>query len=577
MLIMYHYTEGNLTKRIRVQSLDDIKIIAEAEKKFRDATRKGQVRGEFEEDTWRLFTQGRQTRTIRFDTHKEKIRKMLQEEDYEHFKSNIKTMVMLRFGMCGQDALAHMVRYILDEMAVSGFRAGVSRPKEKDHGMTLNYLIEFLRVTRWGNKEYIQECTKVLVAINAKNAEDREERKHPCIMNEFQSYFTFDHLICDAWKNVMTPLQKEYYFPVYFYRTLTMILPLRVMEFCVIPYDCLTEQDGHYYITVRRTRLKGSTSRDPRIHYYTIDKDYKEEDPEIPKWLYDLVDKWREGTAGYEHPFELLFSVDYMAGLGYKKMFVRSKESTFTPKRLGELLKEFYEEFLIGHYGMKLVTEEELLSRYYDEEDGSYRMYPDEIMMMQLKQTRHLAMINLIRWGCNPQIIKRFAGHSTPQTDANYYGNTSRFVRCATKILWERTRTAADSCIEEEVLMPRNNMQVFIDRSRPYIKVDGGRCYSEQLAKKDYTSCFQCNGRCKKCGDYVADKTDKVTAAEEKKLNEEAMLIIQMLKDKDLDARIEEYQQRMLKLENDLHDYASRLWREFTAKQDKEPEYVYND
>lgn len=436
------------------------------------------------------------------------------------------------------------------------------------------YMIDFLKTTEWGKAEYIEECEKEVIAINERNREDRYARKHPCVMNEFQSYFILDHIIRNAWKNEMTDVQKQYYFPLVFYWMLTTILPLRVMEFCVIPYNCLDKREGKCYLTIRRTRLKGSTSKDIRIHFYRINKDYYKQEYEVPKWMYDMVEKWRQDTKEYAHPFGLLFSADYTASLGYKRMFVKTEESVFETERLNQILKQFYQEFVLERANMTLVNEDTLMERCMDQKDGSYKMYPDEIMMMQLKHTRHLAMINLIRWGCNPMLIKNFAGHASPEMDEHYYSNTTRFVRCATKILWERTRNAKNKIIEEEVVVEANNMQVFIDRSRPYVQMDDGKCYSEDFMKGNYIWCGKCNGDCRKCRYSWQERTEMITEQEEERINQEALFVMEILRKKDIDARIEEAHQKILALEADIQGFATKVWMELMHRDD-EKEYTY--
>ena len=346
MLTIHSYTEGNVTRRIPVKDLNEERIQKLAMDKYRAAVRAGQLLSDYESEKWMMFTEGRCKTGVNFGHKKEKIRQMMAENDYKVFIINLKTLVLLRFGTCNQKTLSIMVRYILEEYAASGFKAGISRPKNTDHGTPLFYMIDFLKTTAWGNKEYIDECETEYSTICTRNKQDRNDRKHPCVMNEFKSYYVLDHIIRDAWLNNMTEEQKNYYFPLVFYWMLTSIIPLRVMEACVIPYECLHMEDGEHYITIRRTRLKGSTSRDIRIHFYRIDKDYYKENRPIPKWIYDMVEKWREKTKNYEHPYGLLFSLEYTSSLKSKKKRAVSKENAFDTEDMNKLLKQFYLEFV---------------------------------------------------------------------------------------------------------------------------------------------------------------------------------------------------------------------------------------
>lgn len=574
MLSIDDIRNGNMTRRIPINNMNHELIQKKAMDKHRAAVREGQLLSEYSDDRWKMFTEGRGYVYIDFNRKRELVIEKMGQENYKVFIINLKTMVLLRFGTCSQKAIRIMVHYILDEYAASGFQANVSIPKDTLHGTPLMYMIDFLKATDWGTEEYIRECEDALVIVRTKNKEDRKNRDHPCILNEFQSYFLLDFIIRKAWRNEMTDIQKKYYFPFVFFWMLTTILPLRVMEFCVIPYDCLNIEEGKYYLTIRRTRLKGSTSRDIKIHFYRINKDYYTEKREVPKWLYDMVEEWRQQTKDAVHPYGLLFSSDYTASLGYRKMFVRSEESTFDTDRLGQILKQFYQEFVLERANLTLVNEEMLMERYMDKDVGSYQMFSDEIMMMQLKHTRHLAMINLIRWGCNPMLIKNFAGHTSPQEDANYYSNTTRFIRCATKILWERTRTAANSIIEDEAVSERNNMQEFIVESEPYVETDEGRCYSKDFMNGNYEWCYKCNGKCTRCRHAWQEDAESITEQEEERINQEAVFVMKLLRKPDVDARIEEVQQRVLALEADLKEFTAKVWMEFMHKE-TEKEYEY--
>lgn len=574
MLTLDNYRNGNLTRRFVVRDLNEERVLKYAKNKYRDAVRAGYLKSRYESDVWILHAQGRGNTAVRFSHEAQKVKEKLPPGQYEAFIMHLKTLVLLRLGTCRQQALGAMVHYILEEMALSGFKPGISPPRALVHGTTLNYLIEMIKVTDWAEEGYLDECYTVQVALYKLECDDRKTRKHPCILNEFASYFRFDHIIRKAWKEDMDEIQRRFYFPLVFFWMLTTILPLRVMEYCVLPYDCIETREGKYYISVRRSRLKGSTSRDIRIHYYRIDKDYYLDEYEIPKWMYDMVEAWRQETKDFYHAYDLLFSLEYTASLGCLKMFVRSEESVFDTGRLNQMLKMFYKDFVLKRYGMTLVTADDLMERYKDPEDGSYKMYRDEIMMLQLKHTRHLAMINLIRWGCNPMIIKNFAGHTSAEMDENYYSNTSRFVRCATKILWERTADVKNPFIEQEIASESSNMSIFFHESDKRVRVDGGFCYSADFMEGNYEWCYKCNGDCDKCRYFEADNPEAITPELEQRINADVKGVMAMLKSDKVEAMIEDAHQKILKLEADLQNFSTRVWKEFMERQSQK-EYEY--
>ena len=74
-------------------------------------------------------------------------------------------------------------------------------------------------------------------------------------MAEFTSYFLFEEILEKAWET-MTEEQRILYFPLYLYWKIGNIIPQRVGEFAIVPYDCLSIRGKYQTIKLRRTRLK---------------------------------------------------------------------------------------------------------------------------------------------------------------------------------------------------------------------------------------------------------------------------------------------------------------------------------
>ena len=569
MLNLYNYEE-NFVRISPVTDIRDDHIRTQALKKYQLAVNKGHLRGAFDEMVWTLHAEAKSSVRINFGREQERIREGLTEEEYREFILDLKTFFLLMFGTRTQKTLSHIIRCILTERAESGFVADTKPVSKKWKSSPIIQLIVFCIVTPWATQEYIDECEKVYNALTADETEKRWEKHHPCVMNEFVSYFEFDAIMKKVWNREMTPQEKMYFFPLVLYWKVTTVLPMRVMEFCLTPYDCLTEKGGKYYLTIRRSRLKGNPDEDLRIVTYTLDKDYALCRYEIPKSLYGLIEEWRQKTKDYRHPYGLLFSTDYMSSLKYRKRYSRTDDRCFEVKHLNTLLGEFYEDYVVGYAGKLIVTEQDLMDRYFNKEDGSYMMFPGEIMKLHLRDTRHLAMINLIRWGCNPMIIRAFAGHTSSTMDEHYYGNVSKMIRCHIKLLFEKAQQIADSVPEGDEIPEWNKSQVFIDRSKPHIKVDLGDCYSEKAVNKDWSDCYAVNGNCKICRYLDRAEKEIVPTEEARKIDNETLYIIKMLKSKDIEKRIEELQRDILHLQTDMTAFTTRLIREFKAEYGEE-------
>ena len=201
-----------------------------------------------------------------------------------------------------------------------------------------------------------------------------------------------------------------------------------------------------------------------------------------------------------------------------------------------------------------------LKKRYVDEEDGSYQLYEQEIMKILPKHTRHLAMINLILRGCNPVMIKEFAGHTNEATSAHYYGNITKTVRCVTKIMYDKNKNRA---IKNKLsnVTESHPLSLLIDEKEEFLKVDEGKCYSQEFIRGSITDCQVCGGNCRNCRYLIPDKKDSYINSDVD-IDAEMDYLFEMLKDKDIDDRLTEFQLRMQNLQKEIADFANRLWME---------------
>ena len=567
MISLYDFGKNH----VRVTEVTDIRethIQRLALKKYQMEVQKGRLNGVFNGDAWTMRTEAKSPVTVRFDRDRDRLIKDLGEDGYNEFIRDIKTFILLLFGTRSQKLLAEFVRCILTERAESSFEAGKKPVSVKWKSSPILHLMDFCKLTPWGSPEYIKECGQVYNAVCTSEKVKRDDLKHPCIMNEFVSYFDFDHIIKKVWNEVMPLQERRYYFPLYLFWRITTVLPMRVTEFCMTPYDCLSMKGEKYYLTIRRTRLKGNPDDDIRIVTYTLEKDYEMETYEIPQSLYEAIETWRQETKDFKHPYDLLFSLDYTKSIGFRNRFSRREDRCFDSSYLNVLLGEFYEDYVIGYAGRRLVTEEDLMTRYLDKADGSYQMYPGEIMKLHLRDTRHLAMINLIRWGCNPMIIRKFAGHFSSKMDEHYYGNVSRMIRCRVRMFFEKAQQAANSINVEDAMDLGNNMQVFIDPDGPHIKVDLGDCHSENRMRKIFKDCEAVNGDCSKCEFLWPDKKGKREdlKGEAKKIDDEVLFVIKMLQSDKGEKMIEQVQRDILNLQTDLRAFLIKTIREYDEK-----------
>lgn len=539
--------------------------LVEAQKKYQDAKNKGIIISDYSSNNWILSDQ-RSKINIIFDRNINELKNIRKSDapSVDHILDNLKIFFLLRFGTCSLLTLKDFVYFTLKEIEESNFFEACKITPLCSNAAQIMYYIEFIRLICPEKKEYISECERKLSISRKLNAESKKGDKHPCELNEFQSYFRFDELLRDWWTNCKEE-EKRYYYPLYLFWIITTILPMRVTEFCLTPYNCIRNDDGRYYLTIRRSRLKGGYNDDIKIHYYSIEEDYNRFEYEIPEWLYNEINYYKTISQGYDRSYELLFSMEFLYKNKKNSIGAKSDDRVFDREVLGDILNDFYVSVVNKKY--KTINEECLMDRYMDEQYGLYQMEENEIMKVLPKHTRHLSMINLIMRGCNPMMIKEFAGHSKETTSCNYYGNVSKTVRCATKTLYDKSKSIQKKTASVKEVNP---LALMINKEDDFMEVDEGRCYSKNFINGDPTDCTVCGGVCINCRYCVPNKKDHIFKDINcDQLDEELVYLMKMLSTSDIEDKLEEYQIRMQRLERDLGNYAERYFK-FLVEEDED-------
>ena len=479
---------------------------------------------------------------------------------YDNFIDSLKIYVVLLIGRCSLDFLRVFISFTIKETLSSDFYSKWVDIAHKDNSSLISYYYEFVNLISAESVDYLEKLK--MTKINATRTNKcNKSNDHPCMLAEFQSYFLFDEYITNYWISATTE-GKYFYFPLFMYWKLTTILPLRVMEFCLTPFDCLSTKDGNYYITIRRTTLKGNNGSKKVIkHYYEIEKDYQLHTYQINRELYDLFSEYARAASGFHRNFNLLFSLVFMQKYNpssHKRDY--DTDSIFDVEALNKLLSAFYNNVLIKKYGLSLVTETDLNERYVGMNEESYGILAGEIMKIQAKHTRHLSMINLVYNGCNPMIVKEFAGHADERISANYYGNVTKTARCITKILYDKSKGRD---IQKKILSSysRSPLSLFIDESSEYVPLDIGKCYSQRFIKDDFSNCNKCGYECTSCEFFIPDK-NSYTRLNKDDIDEEMRLISAIIKRDDIDQKLIEYQEKYHNFQKKLGRYIEQTRRD---------------
>jgi len=300
-------------------------------------------------------------------------------------------------------------------------------------------------------------------------------------LGAYQSYFRFDKIISDFWLSASDD-DKAFFFPVFFWWKLTAILPLRPTEFVLIPRNCLEQIDGKYYLTIRRTKLKGEKF----AAEYSISKDYEMHQYQLPLELAVEIQNYIDKTEQYmDSDINTLLCQKFQ----YQRLeLIKSNNSQhYTYNNLRSCLIHFY----------KTTVQEKLTVIEKASDFGGHTLKENEIERINLGDTRHIAMISLIASGGNPVICKELAGHTDFDISSNYYSNLKTFVDAMS---FERHLAPSFSIAPRFVDLLPNAPQL----------ADGGHCASQSVANGDFSDCMSTlspEGHlmdCRYCKYYIA-------------------------------------------------------------------------
>lgn len=203
-----------------------------------------------------------------------------------------------------------------------------------------------------------------------------------------EKYFT-DVEKDEAFKDEEIIKKKILFYPILVWWKLTTIIPMRSTEFCLIKRNCLSEENGKFFIEI--TRIKKPLNQEDKNDYYTK--------IEINDSMYHLLNNYIEVTDEYGESETLISyrSLIYVDNTG-RRIFQKRDLNFFNKNNLEKLLKRFYKEVIDEYYQNSLSLDQKLS--------------PND--------TRHIAFISLMMQGISPVEIARLGGHKTIAAQYHY-------------------------------------------------------------------------------------------------------------------------------------------------------------
>lgn len=524
-------SSGSLRRSMTVKEIDS-ETLLRAKNIFNDYKARGIILNHnFDDCEWKLTDQVRNVgfMLIAFEGDFRKSAMQWLGCDYRCFQDCIKAYIVFSLGRIGLAALQDAARSL-------NRIAGMTSDEAAAISECLNHVVGMLRIMPGGNEErdYVIESLEDRIEQSQRKRCKSKQRQ----LADFKSYLHFHDILTEFWPTA-DEKQRLFYFPVYLWWNLTAILPLRPTEFLLIPRDCLRFHNGRHTLTVRRTRLKGGARRIG----YRIAEDYEPKEYVIHDALVNELRSYLKATAGLrETAIGTLFLQEPHFQYMNKSPMQTSRYYTYAC--MNTCLRYFYEEII-----------------------GASNKYQDRI---NLGDTRHIAMTNLIISGGSPVICRELAGHSDIDVSSHYYANVSNLVECVTMEKWRKAKGRSANikgAAKYPSIMPENAY-----------RVTGGYCDALSVQEGRIDDCLKaCDdhgnlGECASCGHYWPDKQGMRIAfydekAGRRQVDADSRYLIRMI---DLVRKgighTEDIGAALLRLQRSGSHYSKCLWEKYTAE-----------
>lgn len=303
-------------------------------------------------------------------------------------------------------------------------------------------------------------------------------------------------LYLDSWiKSALEKNNKEEllrFYPIYIFWQLTMIIPIRPIEFIKTKKCCLSINEGKFFITFPRFKHHKKGMYRKKITYDMLP---------IPKQLYKTIEHYINLTSRSE---DSEYLIDYKTYRRYSARATKMSDKygtsrSFNVGNLSLMINKFYKEIINIENKVNFSLEDKTSNMYFSEGFVVYPLPQNTIRsIIRPGDLRHLAIINMMMQGYDKVEIERAAGHFTESSQYNYYNHMNNWVDLEiSKIQMEiaKTNFTDDICNGNKlvVIHPKVNdffdslyKQSYVNKSKDkdtsnYIKLELGHCKDKSM------------------------------------------------------------------------------------------------
>lgn len=363
--------------------------------------------------------------------------------------------------------------------------------------------------------------------------ENYSQKHSQRLLPTYDTMFKFDDIINDFIINANNK-DKEMYFPIILWWKITSVIPQRVTEFTIIRYECTKFINGKYKLILMRANSKGRKAEAP--YNQSIDGRYIPDEIEINKEIYDLIHEYKLIVDKYDHihnfygentvqngirPF-LLSCRSYISCLSKSANLALNAyiKDVFKRRHLDALIQQFFLKICSGEsYNHNLEIIEKLTLTEHNNLNKpnanlNKELLPYQLERIQLMDTRHFAIINMLLSDLPLVVVKILAGHKDINTTFGYFNHLDVFVnnytyhlakkRSINSLDWNTFNSTIKQTPDAKVtyFLPK----IHSGELHGKLLDDGGWCIYKE---NDCNPCKKFNYTCTAgCGYYIPDSNN---------------------------------------------------------------------
>ncbi|MBT2677375.1 hypothetical protein J7E38_00095 [Bacillus sp. ISL-35] len=190
------------------------------------------------------------------------------------------------------------------------------------------------------------------------------------------------------------------YFPLYLWWNITCVIPIRPSEFCHIPRKALSIIKGKDYLQLPRKKQKKNKAR-----VQIIDQIF------IPEHLAKKITEYVNVSDKYGQTNTLISYPAYSSHPEHFTSALKVNPRVFSSTNLAVLLESFYYHIVQNEKGFFV---NDFVNKYYQTRNLSSDDKKKTVFRrVRPGDTRHFAMMNLLRQGYHSVEMARLAGHTS--------------------------------------------------------------------------------------------------------------------------------------------------------------------